>query len=415
MREKQTISQDKALMEEWDFEVNAHLSPEKLTRGSNKKAWWKCSKCKYEYEAKISNRAILKRGCPCCKNKVVVVGINDLATTHPSLAKEWHPTKNGDLLPQNITYGYGKKVWWQCPYGHEYQATPNHRTQKEGTQCPICYSGRQTSFAEQAIFYYVKKLYPDAINRYKADFLGKMELDVYIPSIRYAIEYDGEAWHKERTIKREQRKYELCRKQGIKLIRLREKQITSGLDIADYCWHMPDLYKHKNLEVIIMDVLRRLRLHFCCSFVDINIERDRLDILSYATPIKESSFAHLYPQLLKEWHSIKNGTLRPDTLKPKSDHKVWWLCSVCGHEYEATIGHRVTGTGCIKCGIRKSALAKSKAVHMINIATGEIDATFESISEAGRQMKINSSNIAMVCTGKRNAAGGYQWRYVNKS
>ena len=46
------------------------------------------------------------------------------------------------------------------------------------------------------------------------------ELDIYIPSIKLAIEYDGEAWHKNNTIKREERKYQLCKENGIKLIRL---------------------------------------------------------------------------------------------------------------------------------------------------------------------------------------------------
>mgnify|MGYP002513226043 CR=1 FL=1 len=34
-------------MSEWDWDANAELDPNKLTSGSNKKAWWKCSKCGY--------------------------------------------------------------------------------------------------------------------------------------------------------------------------------------------------------------------------------------------------------------------------------------------------------------------------------------------------------------------------------
>ena len=98
-----------------------------------------------------------------------------------------------------------------------------------GTECPKCHSGRQTSFAEQATFYYVKKLFPDAINRYTADFLGRMELDIYIPSIKYAIEYDGEAWHKKTAIHGEEKKYQLCKENAIKLIRLEKKCQNSHL------------------------------------------------------------------------------------------------------------------------------------------------------------------------------------------
>ena len=64
---------------------------------------------------------------------------------------EWHPTKNRQLTPEDITYGSGKKVWWLCPNNHEYEATILHRA--HGTECPKCNDGRQTSFAEQAAYF----------------------------------------------------------------------------------------------------------------------------------------------------------------------------------------------------------------------------------------------------------------------
>ena len=98
------------LAAEWHPTKNGDLTPENVTYGSNKKVWWLCPKG-HDYQAKIGNRAMLGRGCPYCAGKRVIVGINDLATTHPQLAAEWHPAKNGDLTPRNVTYGSGKKVW----------------------------------------------------------------------------------------------------------------------------------------------------------------------------------------------------------------------------------------------------------------------------------------------------------------
>ena len=185
---------DPLLLKEWDYKENGDLTPEQVTEGSGKYVHWVCSKCGHKWLAKILNRTLNKRGCPLCANLVVVKGKNDLATTHPHLAAEWHPTKNGELTPYKVTYGKGKKVWWQCPFGHEYEATILHRS--SGTNCPVCNSGRQTSFAEQAFYYYIKKIYPDAINRYTDIFDNRMELDIYIPSRHIAIEYDGVYWHK---------------------------------------------------------------------------------------------------------------------------------------------------------------------------------------------------------------------------
>ena len=62
-----------------------------------------------------------------------------LSITHPQLAAEWHPTKNGELRAENVTAGSSKKVWWRCVRGHEWQATIAHRTDGQG--CRKC-SGR---------------------------------------------------------------------------------------------------------------------------------------------------------------------------------------------------------------------------------------------------------------------------------
>lgn len=55
----------------------------------------------------------------------------------PSLLAEWHPTKNGNLQPSDISFGSGRKIWWQCKKcGHEWQSAIYART--AGTGCPIC-------------------------------------------------------------------------------------------------------------------------------------------------------------------------------------------------------------------------------------------------------------------------------------
>lgn len=410
------------LIKEWHPTKNGKLTPYDVTYANNKMAWWKCAKCGYEWQAIISNRSTLNRGCPCCAGRAVVKGVNDLATTHPEIAKEWHPTKNGELKPNCVTKGSRHKVWWICPQGHEYQATVNHRTSKDATQCPTCYSGRQTSFAEQSFYYYLKLLYPDAINRYTADFLGKMELDIYIPALSVAIEYDGEAWHKTEKEEREERKYRICKEHNIHLIRLKEK-IYSDVKNADECYIFPDLYRAKNLNRVIPNILHMLdnSIHSFSKSVndspmikdyDVDVERDRIKILSnYATRYKEDSLADLYPEIAKEWHPTKNGNLQPNMFKAQSGHKVWWICPDCGYEYETTINHRKNGTSCPKCGIKRSAEKRSKSVCMIDPVTYQVIRKFKSITDIKTELGINISNISTVCNGKRPKAGGYIWRY----
>ncbi len=406
------------ISKEWDKEKNKDRLPSNFMPASNKYVWWLCSICGHSWSAKISNRTSLGRGCPLCSNKVIVAGKNDLTTTHPYLAKEWHPTKNKPLTPEEVTYGSGKKVWWRCPNNHEYKASLLHRA--HGTECPKCNEGRQTSFAEQATFFYIKQLYPDAVSRYSPEFLERMELDIYIPGFKLAIEYDGEAWHKKNTLKREERKYQLCKENGIKLIRLREKMPEFPSNIADEMFNTERLYEPHNLEKMLGELLKRINYSKTWMLgcpIDINIARDRPEILQYKTDLKAKSLKYLYPEIAKEWHSTKNGTLLPEYFQPGSNHKTWWECPECDNVYEAAIGKRTGGisgsvkTGCPKCGIEKSTQAKRKAVDMIDPESGEILRTFISISDASRKMKINGSNISMVCKGIRPKAGGYIWAY----
>lgn len=124
------------LAKEWDYDKNLPLTPEKLCARSNKKVWWKCKKG-HSWEATLYNRSAGK-GCPYCAGKRVIKGINDLATAFPDIAKEWHPVKNGDLKPTDVTQKSNKKVWWMCSKGHEWQAFIANRTGKNKTGCPYC-------------------------------------------------------------------------------------------------------------------------------------------------------------------------------------------------------------------------------------------------------------------------------------
>ena len=124
-----------ALAAQWDYEKNGVLTPQMVTAGSSRKVWWCCEKS-HSWQAVIASRAH-GSGCPICANRVILPGFNDLATTHPTLAAEWHPTKNGSLTPQKISYGYDKKIWWQCANGHAWQAAPKTRV-RMGAGCPIC-------------------------------------------------------------------------------------------------------------------------------------------------------------------------------------------------------------------------------------------------------------------------------------
>ena len=123
------------LARQWHPTKNGDLTPSDVVPGTRRKVWWVCDKGR-EWRAAVSAR-VNGSGCPVCTSKKIVPGINDLASQYPAVAKEWHPTKNGSLTPEQVAPASNKKVWWICDKGHEYQATVASRTQRNGG-CPYC-------------------------------------------------------------------------------------------------------------------------------------------------------------------------------------------------------------------------------------------------------------------------------------
>lgn len=407
--EKNLASIHPRLAKEWHPTKNGELTPEFVTSGSNKKVWW-LGECGHEWEAFINER-VRGYGCPICAGKRIVIGVNDFESAYPQLSKQWDYNKNGNLLPSMVAPKSHKKVWWICEKGHSWQTSIDNRSRgrgcpfctskiiangendlasqnpflaaeyskknikqscevflnshnkvwwtcpvcgnewqatvysrQQGNGCPNCAKKTQSSFPEQAIFYYIKQKYPDAINRCKSVLDGNLEIDVYIPSIKIGIEYDGQHWHKgNRSDARERKKYSLCKQKGILLIRIRE---SSSLEEA-HCDHIININDGLNAAIAQLS-------EFFSLPSEIDIDKDRIKILeNYIRNIRENSLNLIRPDLSKEWDYNKNGALTPDMFTEYSTIKVWWKCSN-GHEWESTIAHRTSmGVNCPYCSNRK--------------------------------------------------------------
>ncbi|MDB4051004.1 zinc-ribbon domain-containing protein, partial [Flavobacteriaceae bacterium] len=61
-----------------------------------------------------------------------------LAETHPEVAKQWHPTKNGNLTPFDVTSGSKKKIWWKCDKGNDHEWLKTIIGRSQGYNCPMC-------------------------------------------------------------------------------------------------------------------------------------------------------------------------------------------------------------------------------------------------------------------------------------
>lgn len=121
----------------WDARKNLPLSPDRIPYTSSDSYWWVCSEG-HSWKSSIDG---IRRGnshCPYCAGER---DYNILSFVRPDVAKTWHPTKNGGVTPDDVTYGSKEEYWWVCDQGHEYRAQVNVRCM-EGYKCAVC-SGHQ--------------------------------------------------------------------------------------------------------------------------------------------------------------------------------------------------------------------------------------------------------------------------------
>lgn len=326
------------LAKEWHPTRNEAVSPRDVSKGTIRTFWW-LGKCGHEWKASIGHRTG-GQGCPICNGKQALAGHNDLATTNPALAAEWHPTKNGALTPQMVTEGSDRKVWWFGPCGHEWQAAIGHRAR--GTGCPVCLTERHTSFPEQAILYYMRKVTPAESRNTE---FGK-EMDVWLPELRVGVEYNG-FWHRDKA-EADAEKISFFSGLDIRIITVKEgeQNLVDG-DVIQYvysaaqkeplCWAIKELFRLLSLQA-----------------PEIDVSSDTSEIYSqYITSWKESSLSAEFPELAAQWHPTKNGTISPEQVAPRSDKKVWWQCEK-GHEWQATPNNRsAQSRGCPYCSGKK--------------------------------------------------------------
>lgn len=125
------------LVREFHPTLNGNISLYELSSKSNIRIWWKCEKG-HVWDTLLATRSYGSR-CPECMNRKVGKD-NNLAVLRPDLVLEWDDEENGDLKPNQVVLGSGKKVTWKCNKGHRWKAAIQARV--NGSGCVHCYRGR---------------------------------------------------------------------------------------------------------------------------------------------------------------------------------------------------------------------------------------------------------------------------------
>lgn len=264
----------------WHPTKNNGRKPEEFTENSSFNAHWACAVCTLEWESTIADVVQRKHACQGCFGRVVAPGVNDMGTTHPDKAAQWHPTKNGDQLPEHYRPGSNVKVFWLCEVcGDGWEAVIASRCLYD-SGCPTC-AGFQVK-------------------------VGFNDLKTCAPE--YAATWhptkNGDALPEHYTISSRHRAWWLC-------------------DVCGYEWEQT---------------------------IDVRTAGGCASCAGQRVHVGFNDFGSKRPDLAIEWHPTMNGDRLPEHYTVASGQFVWWQCKDCNHSWRAAISMRTChGRGCPAC------------------------------------------------------------------
>lgn len=278
---------------------------------------------------------------------------------HLSVARQWHPTRNGDWTAFDFTHGSNAVVWWKCKRGpdHEWQASICTRTGGL-TGCPFC-AGQKVSVTNS-----LPSKFPKIAREWHPTRNGKLRpTDVTWGSSKNKVwwkcrRYDDHVWQTT-VVQRTShgRRCPFCTHQKVSAL--------NSLKV-----HFPyiaaQLHPSKNGNLKASEIA-------CCSTKKLWwFCRKGGDHVWQATPASRTSqwtkcpfcsglrasstnsVASLYPSIAEEWDKRRNGKLKPSDVTVGSHRKVWWRCKY-GHSWQQTVRNRINAAVpcCWKKGERR--------------------------------------------------------------
>ncbi|MBI4528775.1 MAG: zinc-ribbon domain-containing protein [Deltaproteobacteria bacterium] len=343
------------LAREWHWQKNGKLRPQDVLPGSNRKVWWLCDR-RHEWQAAVHKRSAGSR-CPFCSGwSIARDGTNSLALEVPDIAREWHPTKNGPLTPSAIHAGSHRRVWWKCPKGpdHAWEATVVTRA-CGGRGCPFC-AGHRVSVTNA-----LAATRPDLAAEWHPTKNGTLT-----PSEVTVGAHKTVWWRCVRNPRHQWRAEIHARHGGCPFCShrktAREDSLSARMPHIARQWHPT-----RNGALRPVDVVpgSNRRVWWKCPkgpdhvWSGVIVYRTSDDsgcpFCSNRRLSVTNNLAARHPELVKQWHPVRNGQLKPSDVMPGTLRRVWWRCPAGpDHEWKAQVQYRVRrGSGCPCCRGRK--------------------------------------------------------------
>lgn len=279
-----------------------------------------------------------------------------LAQSHPEIAAQWHPTKNGILTPKDVTRGVNKKVWWFCDKGidHKWQSTILNRT--SGYGCPVCTN--QLVVPSNSLI----TIYPEIGAQWHPTKNNLLTPNNVVPGSGKKVWWkcsvaDDHEW--QTSIEKRTKDNTGCPMCSGSIVVPSNCLTTIHPEIAAQ-WHLT-----KNGTLTPNDVVpgSSKKIWWQC---DKNANHTWLTAIYHRTRNKTGcsfcnskqinpgdSLGALYPEIAIQWHSTKNDFLTPFDIHPGSNKRVWWKCPIANdHEWQVAVHKRIPNSKCPMCANR---------------------------------------------------------------
>lgn len=227
-----------------------------------------------------------------------------LADRYPAIAKEWHPTLNGKLLPKHTHHGSDRKIWWVCSKNkkHQWETGVAQRTGKIKSGCLYC-AGKLV--------------------------LPEDSLSAHFPGL-------AKEWHPTKNAP------------------LTPVTVSPGSS-RKVKWVCSVNRTHTWEAVVVYRVKTIKSASRGCPFC------------SGRRCYPEISLAAKQPKLAREWHPTKNLRLTAWDVTPGSERKPWWRCAKRKNHpaWRALVYNRAKGARCPACGNEERGKSISRTLKIL--------------------------------------------------
>ena len=301
-------------------------------------------------------------------NKELIVGVNDFATLYSEVAKEWHPTLNGDKKPSDFMPGSGYRAWWKCSKcGHEWQTRILHR--RNGVGCPKCGKEKATQSRNKTLLQDRETLahkYPELISEwdYELNAVDPKEITYgsnkkyfwkclkghpsFLDTIGHRVNGRGCpvcSGHKVISgINDLQTLYpEIAASWDYDKNKIKPNEIGLGGN-KTFWWKCE---KGHSYDMLVHQRIRGQNCPYCSN---------------HRLLVGFNDLETTNPELAKEWDYEGNYPLTPRDIVVGNHNKFSWVCSRCGHKWKVAPHTRLTGTGCPKCSSERQTSFPEQAI-----------------------------------------------------